>query len=81
MRMCEHGSSAAKGPRSQPVSTCLSLLGAGAFLFMACSVHSGLSDGNTRQILQKSHFALEFSLPKCLHSSTHNYMHTLTRFL
>lgn len=78
---CEHCSTAANQPRSQPVSICLSLLGAGAFLFMVCSVHSGLSDENARQILQKSHFALEFSLPKCLHSSTHNYMHTLSRFL
>lgn len=72
--MCARVSTAANQPRSQPVSICLSLLGAGAFLFMVCSVHSGLSDENARQILQKSHFALEFSLPKCLHSSTHNYI-------
>ena len=38
MRTCEHGSSAAKGPRSQPVSTSLSLLGLElSFLWLALS--------------------------------------------
>ena len=74
--MCARVTPAADWLGSQPVSICLRLLGSGAFLSMVCSVHSGLSDENTRQILQKSHFALEFSLAKCLHSSTHNYVLT-----